>query len=189
MVPISAFWLPIVLSAVAVFFASWVAHMLLPHHRRDYRPLPDDETLLAPFRDAKVPPGNYVHPRSSDPKEKGSPETLEKYRRGPVVLVPVFPNTPPAMGKYLFEWFVFCLVISFFVAYVTGLSAAAGTRYVTVFRIASTVAFMGYAASYAIDSIWKGAAWGNTLRSAADGLVYALLTGGVLGWLWPGLTD
>ncbi len=36
MVPLSALWLPILLSAVIVFVASSILHMLLPYHRSDY---------------------------------------------------------------------------------------------------------------------------------------------------------
>jgi hypothetical protein len=41
MVSLSALWLPIVLSAVIVFIASSIMHMVLPYHRGDYQPLPD----------------------------------------------------------------------------------------------------------------------------------------------------
>ena len=33
-------WLPIVLSGVALFFASWAAWMLLPHHKGEWKALP-----------------------------------------------------------------------------------------------------------------------------------------------------
>jgi hypothetical protein len=34
-------------------------------------------------------------------------------------------------------------------------------------------------------SIWYHRSWGTTLRYTVDGLVYALLTAGIFGWLWP----
>ena len=37
MMPLSALWLPIVLSAVIVFVASSIMHTLLPYHRGDYQ--------------------------------------------------------------------------------------------------------------------------------------------------------
>ncbi len=57
--------------------------------------------------------------------------------------------------------------------------------YIAVFRIAGTVAFMGYAMAQATDSIWKGQAWSTTWRHICDGLIYGLLTAGIFGWLWP----
>ena len=62
---------------------------------------------------------------------------------------------------------------------------AAGTSYLAVFRIAATVAFMGYGLAEVTNSIWKGQAWGNTWRAMLDGFIYGLLTGGAFGWLWP----
>ncbi len=37
MVTLGSLWLPIVLSAVVVFFASWLMHMVLPHHWTDWK--------------------------------------------------------------------------------------------------------------------------------------------------------
>ena len=44
---------------------------------------------------------------------------------------------------------------------------------------------MTYAAGHASESIWKGQAWSTTFKHMFDGFVYALLTAGVFGWLWP----
>jgi hypothetical protein len=83
------------------------------------------------------------------------------------------------------KWFIFCLVISLFVAYVAGRTLGPGTEYLAVFRIVGTVAFLGYSGSQATDSIWKGQSWGTTIKHIFDGLVYGLLTAGMFGWLWP----
>ncbi|MCH7490780.1 MAG: hypothetical protein IID05_08795, partial [Gemmatimonadetes bacterium] len=48
-----------------------------------------------------------------------------------------------------------------------------------------TVAFAGYGLALLQGSIWFGRKWGATLRSVFDGLVYALVTAGMFGWLWP----
>ena len=34
-------------------------------------------------------------------------------------------------------------------------------------------------------SIWYHTTWSFTVKELIDGLVYALLTAGVFGWLWP----
>ena len=34
-------------------------------------------------------------------------------------------------------------------------------------------------------SIWYHWRWGTTFVSVFDGLIYALLTAGTFGWLWP----
>ena len=60
MVPLAALWLPILLSAIIVFVASSVMHMLLPYHRTDYRQLPEEDRLLTALRGAGLTRGLYV---------------------------------------------------------------------------------------------------------------------------------
>ena len=61
-VPLAALWLPIVLSAVIVFVASSIMHMVLPYHRSDYKPLPDEEKFLGLLRPSNIARGLYVFP-------------------------------------------------------------------------------------------------------------------------------
>lgn len=185
MVFITALWLPILLSAVIVFVASSIMHMLLPYHRSDYRQLPDENRVLDALRSAGVTPGRTYHFPFCTQKEMKSPEAQEKFKRGPVGLMTIIRSGPPAMGKYLGQWFLFCVIVGIFVAYLSGRTLSPGTPYLQVFRVAGTVAFMGYGFSQLQDSIWKGQTWGVTFKSLVDGLIYGLLTAGTFGWLWP----
>jgi nucleoside recognition membrane protein YjiH len=185
MIPLTALWLPIVISAVLAFAASAVMHMVLPFHRKDYKVLPDEDKVRAAIREAKVPEGNYFFPHATDLKEARTPEMMAKFEEGPVGLMNVMPSGPPTMGKALGIWFVFCLVVSVFVAYLTTRTLGPGTSYLAVFRIAGTVAFMGYGLSECTNSIWKAQAWSTTVKSLVDAFIYGLLTAGVFGWLWP----
>jgi len=185
MVTLMQLWLPIVLSAVIAFVASSVMHMVLKYHRNDYKRLPDEEKAAEALRSLGLPPGEYAFPCPSDPKDMGSPEMLARYAKGPVGFMTLIPNGPPAMPKYLAQWFGFCLLISAFAAYLTGRTVAPGAEYLMVFRVAGTVAFLGYGAAHVVDSIWKCQAWSTTLKHVFDGLIYALLTAGTFGWLWP----
>ena len=184
LVPLTALWLPIVLAAVIVFVASFIMHMVLPYHRSDYRKLPDEDKLLAGLRAASLTRGLYIFPFGTH-KEMKSPEMMEKYKQGPVGMITVFPSGPPAMPKFLAQWFVFCLVIALFTAYLTGRTLAPGTHYLAVFRVAGTAAFLGYGLGHLSDGIWKGQTWSFTIKEVIDGLIYGLLTAGTFGWLWP----
>ncbi len=185
MVSITALWLPILLSAVIVFVASSIMHMVLPYHRSDYRKLPDEGKVTDALRAVGVTPGPvYSFPHCAH-KDMKSPEVVEKFKRGPVGLLTVFPSGPPALPKFLGLWFVNCVVVGIFVAYLTGRTRVPGTDYLQVFRVAGTVAFMGYGVGQLQDSIWKGQTWGVTAKHVFDGLIYALLTAGTFGWLWP----
>jgi hypothetical protein len=184
MTPLSALWLPIVLSAVIVFVASSIMHMLLPYHRSDYRKLPDEDKVLPALRSAGLTRGLYIFPFTTH-KEMKSPAMLEKYSTGPVGMMTISPNGPPAMPKFLGLWFGFCLLIAFFVAYLTAHTVAPGAYYIKVFRIVGTAAFLGYGLGTISNAIWKGQTWSFTIKEVIDGLIYALLTAGTFGWLWP----
>lgn len=184
MVPLTALWLPILLAAVIVFIASSIMHMVLPYHKNDYRQLPDEEKVRGALRGLSLPRGLYITPYCTH-KDMNTPAIQEKYKQGPVAFITVLPSAPPAMPKFLSQWVAFCLIIGIFVAYITGRVVAPGTNYLAVFRVAGTVAFMSYGLGHLSNGIWKGQPWGMTIKEVFDGLVYALLTAGTFGWLWP----
>jgi len=185
MVPISWLWLPILLSAVIVFVASSIIHMVLPIHRSDYRRLPAEDEAMEALRRFNIPPGDYLVPCAGSMKEVGTPAFVEKMTRGPVAIMTVRPSGPPTMAKELVMWFVYCLVVGLFAAYITGRALGPGVHYLSVFRFAGCTAFIGYSLALWQSTIWYGRSWRSTLKSTIDGLVYGLLTAGTFGWLWP----
>ena len=182
MVPLAALWLPIVLGAVIVFIASSILHMVLPYHRGDYHKLPDEEKALAALRG--TPQGLYMFPHCTH-KEMNTPEMTEKWNTGPAGIVSIYPLGRPNMGKFLGQWFVYCLLINFFVAYVASRTLGAGTHYLRVFQVVGSTGFIGYGLSHLSNGIWKGQPWGMTIKEVIDGLIYGLLIAGTFGWLWP----
>jgi hypothetical protein len=185
MIPLTALWLPILLSAVTVFFASFIMHMVLTYHRSDYRKLPEEDRVTDALRNAGVAPGPaYFFPYCSF-EEMKSPAMIEKMKRGPVGLITVRPSGPPAMGKSLVQWFLYCAVISIFAAYLSGRLLAPATAFLQVFRVVGTVAFLGYSLAHAQESIWGGRSWAVTFKHLFDGLIFALLTAATFAWLWP----
>jgi hypothetical protein len=187
MTTLAALWLPILLSAVFVFLASSVIHMALQIHKADYKRLPNEEAALDALRKAGVSPGQFMFPcpASGKMKDCGSPEMVAKFQQGPVGTLVMRQNGMPTLGPALGQWFAFCLVVSVFVAYLTGLALAPGAAGMQVFRIAGAAAMLGHASTSVCDSIWKGVAWGTTLKFVFDGVVYALVTGATFAWLWP----
>lgn len=181
---LAALWLPILLSAVIVFIASSIMHMVLPYHKSDYRQLPDEDKILATLRPAGLQKGVYVFPYCTHQNMK-SPEIQEKYKQGPVGFMTIFPSGPPVMPKFLAMWFGYCLIIGIVVAYLTWHTLRTGDPYRHVFRAAGTAAFLAYGLGNLSNGIWKGQPWSNVIKEAVDGLVYALLTAGTFGWLWP----
>lgn len=185
MTPLTALWLPILISAIFVFIASSIIHMLPLWHEGDYPGLPDEDNLADALRPLNLPPGDYMLPRAKNMAEMKSPAFTDRMKRGPVLLMTVMPNGPMAMGKQLSLWFIHLLVVSTFAAYIAGRALGPGTDYLEVFRFVGATAFIAYSTALWHMSIWYRRSWGQTFRETFDGLIYGLLTAGVFGWLWP----
>ena len=185
MVSILSLCVPILVSAVIVFFASWLIHMLLPYHRSDFGKLPSEDEVADALRKFNIPPGDYMLPRPSGPAAMRSPEFVAKLGKGPVAVMTFMKPGPPNMGANLLQWFIYLLVVGFMVAYVTGRAVGAGASYLQVFRFAGCTAFVAHSVAMWQDSIWYKRAWSTTFKNTFDGLVYGLLTAGTFGWLWP----
>lgn len=185
MVSLVSLWLPILLSAVIVFVASSLVHMVFKYHQSDYKGLPNEDEIMVALRKYSIPPGDYAVPYCKEMKDMSSPEYVEKAALGPNMLLMVAPNGQPSMGKNLIQWFIYSIVVGVFVAYVAGHTLSAGAEYLEVFRITGAVAFAGYGLGILQQSIWFGKNWAATMKSVLDGFIYAMLTAGVMSWLWP----
>ena len=180
---ITTLWLPILLSAVFVFIVSSVIHMFFSYHANDLRKVPDEERTLDAMRQLNIPPGNYSMPKATSMKEYRTEEFQAKMKKGPVIHLTVQkPYT--GMGKSLGQWFVYSIVVSIFSAYLGVHAVGPDAHYLDVFRFVGCAAFMGYSLALFQDPIWTSKNWSATLRSAFDGLIYALVTAGTFGWLW-----
>jgi len=183
--PFGTLWLPVLVSAGVVWIASAILHMVLPHHKSDFKGLPDEGAAADALRKQKIAPGQYVIPHCNDMKQMKDPEMIKKYEAGPVAIVTVLPSGPPAMGKALALWLVYNVLVSFVVAYVARHTLAPGADGMLVMRMTSTVTFAAYALGGFADSIWMGRPWGHTAKNVIDGLIYGLLTGLTFMLLWP----
>lgn len=182
-VALTSLWLPILLSAVAVFVASSLIWMVVQYHNSDWQKLPDEEGTRSALKG--IPPGQYSLPHAADNKARQSEEWQAKYAEGPAAMMVILPRGSIKMGKQLGQWVVYTLVISTLVAYVAGTTLPAGSDYIKVFQVVAAVATLAYAGSVAAGSIWFGHTWGRTVKDIVDGVVYGLLTAGIFGWLWP----
>lgn len=185
MISLTSLWLPILVASALVFVASSIIHMLLSYHQNDMKRVPDEERVRDAMRPLELPPGDYMVPKPANAKEMGTPEYQEKLAQGPVVFMTVYPKGQFNMGKSLVLWFGYTLLVGLFAGYVASRTLPAGTDYMQVFRITGTVAFAGYGLALLQDYIWLNRNLGSTLKSLFDALIYALLTAGAFGWLWP----
>lgn len=184
MVSLTSLWAPILISAVIVFVASSVVHMVLPYHRSDYRKVPSEDAVMDALRKFGIPPGDYHMPRPENAAAMKSPEFQEKVKKGPVVMMTVM-SGQFAMGKKFAQWFLYILVVSAVAAAVACHTMAPGAAHRHVFHVVGVVAFAAYGLALWPISIWYERSWSTTLKSNIDALIYAALTGAVFGWLWP----
>jgi hypothetical protein len=185
MVGLVSLWMPILVSAVFVFIALALIHALLGWHKSDMRMLPGEEAIMETMRGLSVQPGDYRFPFSNSVVEMKSPAFEARMRQGPVGILSVLPNGDMNMGKMFGQWFIYSILVAVIVAYVTGRTHGPGAPYLEVFRISGAVAFCCYALAHWQNWIWWGKSTRFTMTHTLDGIIYALVTAGTFGWLWP----
>lgn len=184
MLSLTALLLPTLLSAGLVFIVSSIIHMVTPWHAGDFSRLPNEEGVLSALRPFNLVPGQYVAPRPANMKDMGSPEFRAKVKLGPSIMMTVMP-AGSGMGQQLVLWFLYSAVVALFAGYVTSKALRIGADYIVVFKFVAAVAFGAYAMGLWQMSIWYRRSWFVTLKSTLDGVLYACLTAGAFGWLWP----
>ena len=185
MVTIGALWLPILLSAIAVWVASAIIWMVMPHHKSDYSKFPDEDAARQALGPQGFAPGFYNIPHIGAPSDLQDPEVIRKFEEGPVGFFTVLPPGVPTMGSKIILSVVFYFVISIVVAYLASRTLDPGADYLAVFRVTGTVAWLAYGTATVPDAIWFGRPWSGIAKGLGDALVFGLLTAGFFGWLWP----
>jgi hypothetical protein len=186
MVPLASLWLPIVLAAVAVFFISAIVHMVLPIHKKDFAGLPNEDEVMEAMRRANVSRGDYMFPHAGGMEAMKDPAFMAKFARGPIGILTLVPGRPDTgMGKALALWFVYCLVVSLFAAYIASRALSAGAEDMQVARFTGAVSFIGYTLALWQSSIWYNRPVLVNIKNTFDGLLYAIATAVVFCVLWP----
>jgi hypothetical protein len=180
-------WFPIVVSTIVVFVVSSLVWMVLPHHKKDIKVLPDEKALTEHLKQLSIPPGTYMWPGCGSSAEMKSQEYKARYEAGPWGSINVL-GKKANFGLNLALVFIFYLVVSIFVGYITSLARPAGEPFLAVFRVAGATAVLGYCAGSIPGAIFLGKPVRFVLTDFIDNLVYALLTGLIFAWLWPGAT-
>ncbi len=184
MVSITALWQPIIVAAVFVFIGSSILHMVLPFHKSDYKKMANEGPVLDAVRNATSGPGVYMFP-ACDPKDHKNPEVQEKFKKGPVGIITLRPSGAMNMGAFLGQWFVYCLLVSLAAGKIAAMVMPMGEPYIHVFKVVFGASFMAYSLANIPNSIWTGQPWSVCIKHMIDGAIYAGLTAGTFGWLWP----
>ena len=172
--------LPIVLSTVALFFASFLAWMVIPLHRKDWVKLEREDDLIATVRDLGASPGNYMFPGCETPADMKSEEYNKKWETGPCGTITVFPKV--SMGKNLVLTFLFFLSCNICLAYLATLGLDEGASFRQVFRFVSTAGLLTFLAAIVQHAIWFH---NRIIGHIIESIGYAIITGVIFGALWP----
>lgn len=177
-------WLPILASAAAVWIASAVIWMVLPHHRKDYKSLPDESGFTAFLKVAALPPGMYAFPHCGDRAKSKDPEFEKRWKEGPTGFVSIWP--PMNMPRNMILTFLVYLVVSVLIAY---LGAAAGIErgapFAKVLQVLGTAGVLAYCFAFIPNGIWLGQSARALVMNIIDGIIFGLATGAVFAALWP----
>lgn len=177
-------WLPILLSAAAVWVASAVVWMALPHHKGDWKAMPDEGKFFSALESLNLPPGNYGFPDCKSKEKRNSPEVKARWEAGQVGLLSVWGKV--SMARNMVVTFIVYLAISLFVAYIAQLAVKPGAGFKEVFQVAGAAGVLGYAFGHIPGSVWFGAYPRAILMCVIDGIAYGLITGAIFAAMWPG---
>lgn len=177
-------WMPIVVSAVLVFIASSLIHMVFKWHDADYRKLANEEEVAAAIRAGGATPGGYMIPHCGHGTDFKKPENVKKFEEGPVALITLRPPGAPKMGGTLAQWFVLILVVNAIAAYVAQKTLGPQAPFLQVCRVVSAITFLAWAGGSVTGGIWMGRPWGSVAKDVLDSAIYATITALTFGWLW-----
>jgi hypothetical protein len=180
---LASLWLPILISGVVLFFASWLAWMVIGHHKNDWKTLPNEDQLASMVREG-IAPGQYMFPNCPTAEEYKSAAFKEKMKTGPHGLLYVWRPDINMGFNMVLTWLLFT-AISLVIAYLAGMVIPSGADRWFVFRFVATAAILVYATSGLLNAIWFRR---KVVGDVIDGIAYGLLTGAIFAALWPGAT-
>lgn len=178
---IMALWQPILATSVLIFITGAIIWTVMPWHKKDWRQTSDEAAVRSALRG--LAPGQYNVPHCIDQAAYKDPDMQQKFKDGPQAFITVIPSGLPNMGAKLGMMFCFNLLVAIVCAYFVSRTATPDADYLSIFRISGAVSFAAYGMAYIQESIWFGRPWSATATTFFDALIYALLTGGVFGWL------
>ena len=177
-------WLPILLSAAAVWIVSAIVWMALPHHKRDFIALRDEHGFMDYLRRSGIAPGNYVFPDFRGREAMKSEKTCRALQEGPVGHLSVW-QPPLTMGGKLVATFIVYLAVSTLIAYLTRVALPGPAESAKVFQIAATAGILAYCFSFIPNAVWFGSYKRTIVAGFVDGLAFGLVTGAAFAWCWP----
>ncbi|CAN5812663.1 hypothetical protein BH11PLA1_BH11PLA1_16880 [soil metagenome] len=172
-------WLPIVVSAIAVFFLSMIAWTALPHHKLDRTDAPGGDELSRRVKELGIAPGNYLFPS----KAAMMADCKIPIRENPLGTITVMRRE--GMAKNLALSLVIYLCVSGMIAALLYPLVGIDVSSLTIFRAAGLAGVLGYSFAFLPTGLWFQSGTRMQINCLIDGIVFGLATGAVFAWLWP----
>lgn len=184
MTPLVDVLLAIGVATIAVFFASFVAWTLLPHHKPDLKRLPDESAFFSAVKPLGLPPGNYLFPQPASPAEYKSEEFQNAYRAGPWGVL-TLGKSQPVFPRNLALVFMSYLAVCFLAGYLTSLAVPPDASFGSVFRVSFTACSLGFVFGGLPNDIFFMRPRRFVVTCLIDAIVFAAIGGAMLALLWP----
>lgn len=172
-------WLAILASGIATHILCTLAWMAMPHHKKEWAGLPNEDSLHKTFTES-VPPGQYVFPFVADHKQCNDPAYKQKVEACSGMLVIWHGSTN--MGKAIGLTLLFFLVTAFVIGYLASLALPRGADFMHVFRFVTTAGLLAHVAGKFPGVFWFRR---KVAIDVVDAVVFALATGAIFAALWP----
>src|SRR3989441_12319803 len=102
-------------------------------------------------------------------------------------MMTVFPPWTGSMASNLSQWFVYCIIVSVFAAYIGGSAVPPGApTFAAICRYVGVTAVAGYTLALWQMSIWYRRAGGRSLETTLGGAVVALVCSAGVILVWAG---
>ena len=181
-------WMQILVSSAICLAISVITWRFIPLHRGEYRRLPTEALVLDAMRKDMPPPGAYSFPfRGFADDSETRIDVAANLERGPVGYLVIGPNGAPNILSRLIQHFVFYAIVAYLTSYIiTHAGLKDGAPFLSVFRLACTVATMALVLGSVPLSIWFYRPWKSFVLQSVDGLACGAAIGATFAWFWPG---
>jgi len=156
----------------------------LPHHKSEWKGLPNEDAVIGALRNAAIPPGQYHFPYAKCPADMKAEEFQSKVKSGPRGTMTLW-AAPPNMGANMVCTVLFFLVANFVIAYLAGMVIQPGADRWFVFRFVGTAGILTYGTANILNGIWFGR---KMVADIVDGIAYGLISGAIFAAMWPATT-
>lgn len=177
---VASLLIPVLLSAVALFFASFLSWMVFQLHRSDWIKIEQEDEFLDALRGLNLGRGSYMFPGCKTPEEMKSESYQQKWEQGPRGIITLFDKVN--MGRNLGLTFLYFLVISFALVCLAALVLSPGAEFTVVFRFFALAALLTFLSAIVQHAIWfHNRITGHIIES----ILYAVIVGLIFGSFWP----